>query len=221
MSTQLTEADNQFFLGLYRQAVAFYQPKIEKRTGVSLGKIDVWDYRQLDQHFVSDLKRGKYPWLVGFVRATALRSRLRKVSEHLKATHANRARNCCASYYKSAIYVSFSVDIRRHVEGIALTAVHELSHALWEKHEGIPLHEKRSGTMADQEKFRLLVEGFATYAERIWFVDLYPQCVKETMPYVQYDKASIHFRGLQRVQELVNQSGPQVLLEIPKRWRSL
>jgi hypothetical protein len=216
MSAPLTEAENEFLLGVYRSAVDYYQPRIEKRTGVLLGKIRVWDHRQLDQHMMCNLERR-----LGFLDRFVLRRRLRKISQNLKSRYAERAQHCPAFYYRSAIYVSFSVDVRCHEEGLAVTAVHELSHGLWERLEGKPLDEIRSCRKAKQEKFELLIEGYATYAQHVWFSDLYPECVKRMLPHWGWDRASIHFRGLRRIQELVEQFGPQILLKIPKRWRRL
>ncbi len=216
MSTPLTEAENEFFLGVYRSAVDYYQPRMEKRTGVRLGKISVWDHRQLDQHVMRDLKRRS-----GLLNRFLFRKRFRQISRNLKSEYAEAAHHCLARYYRSAIYVSFSVDVRCHEEGLAVAAVHELVHALWERLEKRPLDQIRSYGKAKQEEFRLFVEGYATYAEYVWFSDLYPASVKRMLPHWRWDRASIHFRGLQRIQELVEQFGPQILLKIPKRWRSL
>ncbi len=85
----------------------------------------------------------------------------------------------------------------------------------------MPLYEERPGTTADREKFQLLLEGHAVYGQRIWFLDAYPLCVKRTLPYTLPDPATVYFQGFQRVRKLVKQSGPQILMEIPRRWRSL
>jgi hypothetical protein len=220
VSTQLTEADNEFFLGLYCNAVTFYQPRIERRTGVSLGSIDVRDYRRLDQDFLHDLERVKYPWFFRLLKSAAIKAGLQKWREYLQSTHEDRARGCMASYYKNAIYVSFSVDIRCHEEGVGMAAVHELSHRLWERLGGSSLFGERSVSQADHEKLWLLGEGYATYAERVWFLDLYPASVKRVVPNVPWDRKGVHFRGMKRISELVEQHGPKILLEIPKRWRS-
>jgi hypothetical protein len=219
IGTQTTEADMQFFLGLYRSAVDFYQPKIEKRTGVSLGKISIWDYGQLHCHVIRNLKRR-----LGFIRALLYRRRIKSYSESIGMTYADRSHNCGASYYRNAIYVSFASGTA-HDYAIAELTVHELSHALWEKLEGVPLDENWRGAKtpasAEHEKFRLLIEGYAMYAQTIWFRDLYPACLRNNLDYARLDRKSIYFRGFQRIKELVEQSGQQVLLEIPQRWRSL
>ena len=221
MASLLSDAENEFFLGLYRNAVAFYQPRIEKRTGVQLGKISVWDLRELDQHKLRDLEWRTSPWIIGFLRRLVFKSRIQQYAEYLKSTAEERGHSCSALYYKNAIYVSFSIDPHFHEDHLALTAVHELSHALWERIEGRPLHEKWSGTAADWDKYKLLGEGFATYAEQVWFLDIYPPGVKKNIPYLYFNKGGIHYRGFQRVQELIKEHGPELFLEIPKRWNSL
>ncbi len=219
-STDLTEADNAFFLGAYRNAVSHYQLKIEKRTGVRLGKIGVRDYRQYDRDVLFDLERARYPWLVRWFKRSAIKAHLRQWRNYLQSTQQERALACMACYFRSAVYVSFSHDIRCHEEGIAFAAVHELSHVLWERLEGEPLDRPRAGTSADREKFRVLVEGYATYAEQVWFLDMYPKCVKEILPRHQPTPGGVHFQGMQRIRSLVEEFGEQVLLEIPKRWRT-
>jgi hypothetical protein len=220
MSSPLTEADNEFFLGLYRNAVSFYQPRIEKRTGVRLGEISVRDYRQFDQDKMHDVELTRYPWLFRVFKRSVIKARLQQWREYLESTQSERASACMASYYRNTVYVSFSKDIRYHEEGIAFATIHELSHALWERLEGMPLEKPRAGTASDREKFRLLIEGYATYAEQIWFLDLYPESVKKIVRYAQPDRGTVYFLGMQRIQELVKEFGSRILLELPKRWRS-
>jgi hypothetical protein len=65
----------------------------------------------------------------------------------------------------------------------------------------------------------MLVEGFATYAERIWFLDVYPESVRKFANDPSTTPPEIYYRGMKRVEELVAQHGSQILFEIPKRWR--
>ena len=101
-----------------------------------------------------------------------------------------------------------------------MAAVHELSHRLWETLDGKSLEESWLASQSESEKFKLMVEGYATYADRVWFLELYPVSVKRAVPNVPWDKEGVYFRGMQRISQLVKQHGPQILLEIPKRWRS-
>jgi hypothetical protein len=219
----VSDADRGFFLALYRSAVDFYKPKIEKRTGVLLGDIAVRDYSCLHQDVLDQLRRQASPWLVGVVRSLILRRRLRLFAKGYADVYAGHARKCSASYYKSAIYVSFSSGTS-HEEAVAAMAVHELSHALWERLEGEPLDvmwmKVRRLGRHDIESYKLLVEGYATYAERIWFADVYPSSVRDGLLHHPLQPESNYARGLDRIKELVRQHGPEILLEIPKRWRT-
>lgn len=217
MSDDLSEIDNQFFLNLYRCAVKEYRSKIEKRTGVALGEIAVRDYRQIDEDIMEHLQRlAPKSWWRRLFRRPAAHAKLKEWREHLDSTHTERAQACMASYFRRTIYVSFAQDIRCHEGGIAFAVVHELAHALWEQLEGIPLDLPRKGSSSIREKFRLLVEGHATYAEQKWFFDMYPKCVRDTVWQGTPATKTVHYRGMQRLTELVDQHGEQVLLEIPK-----
>ncbi len=187
MTTPLDEADSQFFLGLYRCAVELYQPKIEKRTGVSLGEIKVWHFKHADEHFLRDVQRRSWLRLLGPLAGVFLKGRLRRMSEQLKSTYTDRARGCMAQYYNGGIYVSFDVDIRSHQEGVACAVVHELSHALWDRLAALPMAMEPVVTQKGRQKFQLFVEGYATYGERVWFLDFYPRDVREAMQYWRLD----------------------------------
>jgi len=219
----VSDADKEFFLGIYRCSVAYYKPQIEKRTGVSLGNIDVWDYSRLPQHKMEETRRRSSPWRMGIVQWLRFRWRLRTRRQAFASAYADSARQCAAVYFNGAIYVSFSSGTA-HEYGIAVTAVHELAHALWERLEEVPLYVNYGGggrlTAPEQEKYRLLVEGYAAYAERVWFSDFYPAAARRELPHFPLDHASLHYKGLQRVRELVKEHGPAILLEIPKGWRT-
>ena len=46
----VTDAER-LFLALYKSAVAFYKPKIERRTGTEIGDVAVWDHASLADMF--------------------------------------------------------------------------------------------------------------------------------------------------------------------------
>ena len=102
--------------------------------------------------------------------------------------------------------------------------MHELSHALWEKLEGVRHDEYWIGVKrlipADKDKFRLLREGYATYSQSIWFRDFYPSSFRNNLACYRLDHNSIYYQGLKRIKELVKQFGDQILLEIPKQWKN-
>lgn len=219
----LIDADREFFLGIYRSAVDFYQPRIERRTGVLLGSIAVRDYSRMHEDVMREfMQRGT--WLTRIVRAIARRHYRRLFAQALEKTYADQASKHIAAYRGSTIYVSFSCNAA-HEESVATTTVHELAHALWEKLEGIPLNMVREGRRRrdtqEADKYRLLAEGFAMYAERTWFLDLYPLAIRRTVQQMEAKADSVYSRGYQQVEQLVQDHGPQILTELPKRWRSL
>jgi tetratricopeptide (TPR) repeat protein len=217
----LTEADRHFVLGLYRCAVRDYQPRIEQRTGVQLGTISVRDFEELDVDFLSNVKSRRRTSLARLFPRAVREWSLRQLQNHLASTRAGRGRACSACYYGNGIYVSFSHHLCPPREYITSNVVHELSHALWERVEGVPLSHRRAWTRRKRQKVQLLSEGFATYAERVYFLDVYPPCVRTILRQTPPEKGSIYDRGLRRVEELVQQHGPEIFLEIPKRWRDL
>jgi hypothetical protein len=208
-------------VGLYRCAVDEYQPKIEKRTGISLGQIAVRDFRESDQDFMRDLEGATLPWIARVFRRAAFKSRFIQWREYLKSTHDKRAAACMACYHRNTIYVSFSQGTQTHEFGIAYAVVHELSHALWERLAGQSLSQRPRGKAFDHEKFQLFVEGFATYAEFIWFLDIYPRSVQESVKHAIPKPDTVHYRGMKRIEELVQEKGRDILYEVPKRWREL
>jgi hypothetical protein len=114
--------------------------------------------------------------------------------------------------------VSFSSGAP-HEEVVAATVVHELAHALWERLARKPLTWQPKPRY--WEKYKVFVEGFATYAESVWFLDLYPSAVKRSVLGTYIDPHGIHYLGKCTIEDLVRKHGQQILFEIPKRWRSL
>ena len=223
-SNELDRAGREFLLALYRAAVNFYKPRIEKRTGVLLGDIAVWDHDRWHEDVMREYRRRASWPFVGIFKSFILRRRLRRYSPEFEAESARKAREHAARYYRSAIYVSFDSGMS-HEDALASVVVHELAHALWERIAGKPLDERSNGAPhideCDAEKYELFVEGFATYAERVWFLDLYPAALRSFAQRWPLKRESVYFRGLRRVEELVREHGQPVLLEIPKRWHDL
>jgi len=66
----------------------------------------------------------------------------------------------------------------------------------------------------------LLCEGYAEYAERIWFLDLYPKEERDSLTQTALEPGSVHDRGMRWIERLVKNHGAKILWEIPKRWRN-
>ena len=219
MSSVLTEAEKELVLGTYRRAVEFYQPKIEARTGVSLGEINVWDYDKLHEDLLHNWEQQ-----FGFVRRLLFRRHIRKLRQAWEKSSRVEAEQGTACFHNGSIYVSFCGDgLCLEPHHVAFAVVHELAHALWEKLEGGVAVEVGRHAAPNDSKESLFVEGYATYAELIWFSNLYPDHVRSYLRYVleSYDEEGMHRLGMRKIQDLVEQSGNAILLEIPCRWKEL
>ena len=114
-----------------------------------------------------------------------------------------------------------------HDHTIASTTVHEISHALWEKiaEEELEvgrLKRKWPGPPKSCGSTGYFVEGFATYAEQVWFLDIYPPQIRGIIQQCCPRSPDLpHAHGLRHVKWLVKKLGPEVFLEIPKKWRTL
>jgi hypothetical protein len=198
---------------MFRLAVDYYQPKIEQRTGVKLGPIRVWEHAMLRQHQIEEYKRS-----IGFVRAFFCRRKIQRYCEAIRDFGEDRSRKWCACYYRNAIYVSFESDVN-HEDWLAQIVMHELAHALWHRLGGPTPSECSRFSETERQQRQLLSEGFATFAQNVWFRDLYPLHARIDVGYSWWHRDSVYERGLQRIRKIVKDRGPKVLLEIPSRWR--
>jgi hypothetical protein len=221
MSNPLAEAESEFFLGIYRCAVESYQPRIEERTGVSLGNLSVWHISDVDQHILRDMEKEAIAWPLRWLRRVFPDTRLQRASEYLKSTFMDRARRCMTCYYNGGIYVSFEGDSRSHEEGVAVAVVHELTHAIWDKLAPKATIKEFNGKTLQRRRYQLLVEGYATYGEQVWFRDLYPPAVRDNLGHLRPSRNSVHYQGMLKIQELVERLGPAILLKLPAQWRTI
>jgi len=211
--TKFPQLEQDFMLSMYRMAVDHYQPKLEQRTGVELGRIEVWHYSLLNQHRVQQLKKS-----LGLVRTLLRWRRIQHYARSGKEMDKNNAREYTAAYHRKAIYVSFSSGAD-HANCIAELVVHELAHALFERLGGPTYEERFKLTSEEGKHLRLINEGYATFSQKVWFRDLYPLNARPTVGYLFGERGSIYDRGFKRVRRLVREHGMEVLMEIPRRWR--
>ncbi|TWU29286.1 hypothetical protein [Bythopirellula polymerisocia] len=209
----VSDFEKNFFLSFYKAVISQYQPRIEKRAGVQLGQIDVWEYSHLNEHRVEQLKQS-----LGLFRSMLFRRQIHEYAVHGKEMDEVGARTHMAAYHKNAIYVSF--DARPgHEHWVAEIVVHELAHALFEKLGG-PSYEDRFDFSPEEEKqLELICEGYATFAQTVWFRDFYPLHARIDVGSTPYHEETIYARGLERIQQLVKEHGQKALLEIPCHWR--
>lgn len=215
------------FLELARENVNFYQPKIEEKFGVSLGKINVKDYRDfrgdrmedvIKERFVEySIRTGQYP--SGFtaniiaspvVIATSLLDPLNLFIGNLSGNQ--------AKYYNSSIYFmfgymnrflgNFEIDGKR-TNNLDQTIVHELSHKLWYSLGG---DKSRNDNFTS---WRTWNEGFATYCADEYLFNLYSPCTEIYLD----NNPRLYERGKIKIQKLISEKGEQILKEVPRRWK--
>ena len=216
---EIRASDKKFLLAMYRLAVDYYQPKIENHTNTKLGKIRICDYPQLREHRIEK-----------FIKSPALRSVqdflfyglhcLDFITGGLTKRCEKRAQMCLATYFENAIYVSISPGSEnQHETWFAEIVVHELAHSLWYKLGGPKCQERQRLSQRDKEKLQIFCEGYATFAQSVWFRDMYPLEERIEVGYRWWPENSVYEQGVRKIRQIVNEHGPDILLEIPSRWQ--
>lgn len=211
-SNDMQSAERDFILAIYRKAVDYYQPKIEKRTGILLGNVTVHDLREYPAHRVNDLNRK-----AGLIESLWWWDSMRrwKVTQQRRMEQSQQPPT--AAYWNGRIYISFYGN-HIHEDCMAEAVVHELSHALWDRVEqsrGIDPSDFR-----EHPAYRVFQEGHATYLQKIGFVELYPYRVRKLIRNVRNNRKtdSVYCKGFDLVTKLVAEHGPEILMELPVRW---
>lgn len=206
-----------------RKVVDKYQLKIEERTGVSLGKIEVLDKREMANELIQEMmfedfsneeslaKKLSIPPQLYYFPKYAIISPLIKVLDKIYYEKA------IMGYCDSKIYVDLNKRLRNQFLGINpgldddSNVVHELSHGLWEK-----LRDNSVVNDFEESKRELVWnEGFASYGEYRYFEDLLPtrRCFQEPQ------EMTIYYDGFKKVEGVLAIMGKKAFLEIPKRWK--
>lgn len=209
------------FLEKARDKVSYYKPKMEEICKVDMGEVHVKDFQYWVGDFMRDRLQEEYreytkreghepsKFTKGVISSPIFTARaIVEPIVWLFMSYWGRE----MKHYNSSIYVPFyfqnrfmDMDFKRREEKLDQVIVHELSHRLWYALDG----EESSG-----KNWRLWNEGFAGYCADNHFEDLYP----ESFEVEQTKGFGIHARGKEKVEELVEKYGEQILLEVPKRW---
>lgn len=206
-----------------RQKVDYYQPRIEERCQIELGKVEVKDnkewlsdtlYNSAHKKAINEaLKQGRVPTGMDFWTYHSAAS----MGEMILAVPLfmfNAIRGADMRYHDNTIYMPFNCVNRfmdsnfgGRLKKLDYAVVHELSHGLWDKLSG----DKEEKTPF--REYRRWFEGFATYGADVFFADFYP---KKTEKYSDLKEAYIE--GKKKIEELVERYGKEIVLEVPKRW---
>lgn len=223
LPTSQTERDE--FMDRTRERVSYYQPRIERKTGIKLGKIKVKDNKEwlsdvlyTNAHrnaFERAWRNGRVPTESDFTIAYTTASIVEAIAI-IPVFIFDALSGAYFRYFDNTLYTPFRYmnrvnefadpgERQRHLD---YCVVHELSHSLWNK---LGPESPRSTKPLEG---RLLFEGFATYCTDVHFADLYPQGVD-----IGLKPPKLYRDGRDKVEELVRKYGEGILLEIPKRWR--
>jgi hypothetical protein len=212
------------FLERVRGKVEYYRPKIEQRSGVGLGKVEVKDNR----HWLSDVTIGyaydsaiNYAWEHGRIptekdfQESFVAASIHEAILFCPIGLFNVMRGADFRQHNGVIYVPFNymnrfldMDFRKRIRFLDYGVVHELSHVLWERISG-----EKDGYWPESEG-RKWFEGFATYCADNFFADFYPDGAEKMT-----NLPSDYTAGKQRIEKLIAEHGNNALLELPCRWR--
>ena len=190
------------YLDFVRGKVAYYQPLIEERTGLDLGKIGVKESKRLLEdklkYWLNDEEI--HLWL----RLMLLPFTMVLSNQKIKST-------ILAIKFRNNIYIpedNYSINILKDElsgkkQETDQIVVHELTHEVW---FGL------GGNKSDKE---MIQEGYALYGEMNWFEDFYPSGKHslQNLPPIE------DLRYKQEIEQLVKLHGEQILFDIPRDWK--
>jgi len=223
-----------------------YQPMMEKKTGISLGNVKVKRHRELSKDIYYETVIEKIDEKIRKKENDV--EEIEKLGFSLKTVYpllsfVNSFMNQAfggARFHKNTIYMptGFGNRFEEYVKKDLWdsTVVHELSHALWGSIEG-----ERS--IRDHKNWRMWNEGFATYCEENYFLDLYKNklydvCDDKAKHFLKntknpnaendltkiaflrdgYGSNSVYRKGKRKIENILEKHGENVLLDIPKKW---
>ncbi|MBP7708767.1 hypothetical protein KA107_03705 [Candidatus Pacearchaeota archaeon] len=220
----LSEREQNEYIQRAEEKIKFYQPRIEEKTGVTLGKVFVLPfmlnfYQNLWQTYNTPLDFGNpRSNLVGNVllkSAVALCAIPLLGQNYFMDLQASMAEDDGSVMVARCPANRQDLVKERNGENSKLDekVVHELSHVLWER-----IEEKNGAKITRRTKNKLFwEEGFATYGMFNFFRDVYPQ------GYTPSDHLGgrVYHYGRLYVEREVNRFGPEFFLQIPNKWGEL
>ena len=209
----VSQAEREACLNDIREKIEFYKPRIEERTGISLGEVTVKEYRSWPQDAYqewqkkceTDLGVNLFPERSFRSLATQCIFGIGKIS--LEASRLIDEDFDSVAYHNNTIYMAFGLSYKLNFFTVKeQSIVHELTHHLWKKLWG----KENIRT----ENFKMWAEGYAQYGADKWFADLYPQDYQ-----VNHSPRSLLYQqGKEKIEQLVAKHGKEILLRIPKEW---
>jgi hypothetical protein len=229
----MKESEKEDYMKRIEERVSFYQPKIEQKTGVSLGKVYVipnilwlyqslWEcYQKVNNPDINEQAKDMSPLqkvvartmapIVSIPLITILGIPMISLAKFRDELIDLAAGEDC-------IRVPFGMTTRQKLSAEKIgrdihldeKVVHELSHILWNKLEDPNKEQIIRGK-------HIWSEGFATYCQQEFFVDLYPQSYK----FGDHLLPRSYMNGKRKIEKAIDKYGKDILLQIPNRWSEL
>ncbi|MEI7719140.1 MAG: hypothetical protein WCI72_04685 [archaeon] len=233
MFLPMSEKQKNAYIEWIEERRDFYQPRIEEKTGVQLGKVYVlpnmiWAYQEIDRMYsrlctfpledysqkkISRFEKEVLSWglpVVALPPVALIGSALVGYSKFSDNTMSLAAGEDC-------IRVPFGFSTRMNLwrknigtkDSLDEAVVHELSHIL-----SFRLEEKNKPAHICPHE---LSEGFATYCHEEYFADIYPEGYVVDKELV----GGVYKSGKEKIEQLVAKHGEEILLQIPTKWPEL
>jgi len=209
------------YLSKAREKVEFYKPKIEEKTGVSLGDVKVRDWNLslesiIENYTINSIAIDMYNKgrplkiyeLDKIVRECLIEGvkyyALRRIIPSRGGKFVKRNNTI---YFKTGPFSRTASTIRGKMDyTLDEDVVHELSHGLWEKLRAEMISGGREGYLTWSE-------GFATFCAHDYFSEFYPKnAIRSPVCY----SGSIYRVGYQIIRQMINKYGEGILLKIPR-----
>lgn len=232
----MSKKQKEAYLARIDEKVRIYQPKIEAKTGVYLGKtyvlpVDIWSYQRIFDFYskisspnllpanslqedFSSLEKEVYRLIAPFfaVPITAILGSILLAQTKLLN---NDGTYLATPADDNCILVPTGIFARQNLaleeEGMNLhldeKVVHELSHLVWHQIES-------RNKIKSSRKSKFIDEGFATYCHEEFFSDIYPAGYRIDQNLV----CSSYKRGKAKIEQIIARHGKDVFLQIPFRW---
>lgn len=205
------------YMKLAQEKVELYVPKIEERVGIELGDVNV----RGTLHSIVPLANHGISLLIHEVPSSAVLMPVLAQLIYTLTAYRGFFPGEDPAFYVPPNHTIYLNMRKKVIESIIMEEnsldeliVHELGHHLWFKLGGY--HNYLSHEKEPREK--LMIEGFATYCEYIWFSDFYPD--KRKRPLNSFGNPNYH-AGALRMVRFVQEQGDDVLLRVPREWREL
>lgn len=213
-------------LNQVREIVDYFIPRIEEKSGVKIGEVQVKSMSRLPR----DITPLIMDWCDEWVEKAQLSGVERVVGKAILKTTARPIITLFSMLKEdfttmltvaqlNTIYVPFGFSSKMDYfwekkfpkEREYQIVAHELAHILW---QAINPQDKLSANSTNLDNYQFWSEGFATFCEQEYFSDIF----LEGRTPEKIDWSERYAKGREQVRKVLDIGGEQALLSIPLRW---